>query len=104
MNYGMTLDEAILCAKMFSYAMGNRSVSLTQMDKEAAFTMLKRIADQRWDWTEEQKQQYKTLAELCKQLMQVRRDIKKYYKKELPKNLMAKYVAITYGTFTVKFQ
>ena len=65
--YGMTIDEMMLCAKIFAYAMGDRSVSVTQLDKDAAYGMLKRMADQRWDWTEAQKEQYKALVDACKQ-------------------------------------
>ncbi len=64
--YGMTFDEMMLCAKIFAFAMGDRSVSMTQLDKDAACAMLKRMADQRWDWTEAQKEQYKALVDACK--------------------------------------
>lgn len=66
--YRMSLEEMMLCAKFFAYAMGDRSVSLRETDKELAVDMLKRMAEQRWDWTEQQKQQYKILVDVCKQL------------------------------------
>ena len=66
--YRMSLEEMMLCAKIFAYAMGDRSVSLRKADKESAVNMLKRMADQRWDWTDQQKQQYKMLVDVCKQL------------------------------------
>ncbi len=66
--YKMTLEEMMLCAKVFAYAMGDRSISLNQTDKDFAVSMLKRMADQRWDWTEEQKSQFKALVDVCKQL------------------------------------
>ena len=37
--YGMTFDEMMLCAKIFAFAMGDRSVSMTQLDKDAACAM-----------------------------------------------------------------
>lgn len=66
--YGMKLEEMMLCAKVFAYAMGDRSISLNQTDKDLAVSMLKRMADQRWDWTEEQKSQFKAFVDVCKQL------------------------------------
>lgn len=43
--YGMTIEEALLCAKLFAYAMGDRSISLSQIDKDSAFALLKRMTD-----------------------------------------------------------
>ncbi|MBR4733324.1 MAG: hypothetical protein IK081_11210 [Lachnospiraceae bacterium] len=65
--YGMTIEEMMLCAKIFAFAMGDRNVSMTQLDKDAAYAMLKRMADQRLDWTEAQKEQFKALVDGCKQ-------------------------------------
>ena len=67
--YRMTLEEAMICAKLFAYAMGDRSISLSQVDKDSAFALLKRMADQKWDWNEQQKQQYKVFVDICKQLL-----------------------------------
>lgn len=66
--YKMTLEEMMLCAKVFAYAMGDRSISLNQTDKDLAVSMLKSMAYQRCDWTEEQKSQFKALVDVCKQL------------------------------------
>lgn len=50
--YQMTIDEILILAKITAYAFGDKSISLTQIDKDMAVDMLKRMADQRWDWTE----------------------------------------------------
>lgn len=67
--YGMTLEEAMLCAKLFAYAMGDRSISLSQIDKDSAFALLKRMTDQKWNWSEQQKKQYKVFVDICKNLL-----------------------------------
>ena len=67
--YGMNLDEALLCAKLVAYAIGDRSVSLNQIDRDAAVVLLKRMADQNWNWTEQQKEQYKFYLDVCNQIM-----------------------------------
>ena len=67
--YGLTLEEIMLCAKIFAYAMGDKSISLNQLDKDSAVALLKRMADQNWNWTKQQKEQYKALLDTCKQFM-----------------------------------
>ena len=62
----MNGEELIILAKMIAYAMGDSSVKLTDLEKEMAFSMLKRNADRRIDWTEQQKEQYKELVDICK--------------------------------------
>ncbi len=66
--YVMNLEESMLCARIFAYSIGDRCVSLNQIDKDATVAMLKRLADQRWDWNEQQKQEFKGLLEFCKQM------------------------------------
>ena len=65
--YNMTLEEMMLCAKVFAYAVGDHSVNLNQVEKDSAVGLLKRMANQRWDWTENQKERFKLLVEMCKQ-------------------------------------
>ncbi len=60
----------MLCAKMFAKAMRNRSISLSQMDKDLAVEVLKRMADQKWNWVEQQRKQYKMWLNTCKVLME----------------------------------
>lgn len=67
--YCMTLEEIMLCAKIFAVAMGNKSIAITRVDKDAAVNMLKRMADQSWNWTEQQKEYYKFMVDICKQFM-----------------------------------
>lgn len=67
--YGLSLEEALLFARIFAYAMGDRSISLSQIDRDSAFDLLKRMADHKWDWTDVQKEQYKLFVEICKQLI-----------------------------------
>ena len=62
----MTFDECIVIAKMFAYVSGDRSVSFSEIENDTACSLVKRIADQRWDWTEQQRAQFKTLVDLVK--------------------------------------
>ena len=64
--YNISMEEMMLFAKIFAYAMGDKSISLNQIDKDAAFSVLNRMADQKWNWTEQQKANYKALLEACK--------------------------------------
>ena len=64
----LTFDEAMLLAKAVAYALGDRSVSFNNVDKELAVSRLKKIADQRLDWTLQQKEQYKALLDICSEL------------------------------------
>lgn len=63
--YKMTLEDTMLCAKIFAYAMGDRSITLNPKDKYFALELLKKMADQRWDWTDDQKEQFKALVDIC---------------------------------------
>ncbi len=60
----MTPNDIMLIAKVFACAMGDRSMSLSQADKEYASELLKRLADNRSDWTDHQKIEYKMLVEM----------------------------------------
>ena len=42
---------------------GDRAATITDVDKKTADEVLKRMADLRFDWTEQQKQQYKILVD-----------------------------------------
>ena len=64
----LTFDEAMLLAKAVAYALGDRNVSFNNADKELAVSRLKKIADQRLDWTLQQKEQYKALLDICSEL------------------------------------
>ena len=49
----MTINEILLFAKILAFAFGDRSVTVTDLDKKMAADALKRMADQRMDWTEQ---------------------------------------------------
>lgn len=62
----ITIDEIILFAKILAYASGDRSIVLTNTDKDLAYEALKRMTDRRTDMTEQQKNNFKMLIDLCK--------------------------------------
>ena len=66
--YNYSYDEAILIAKIFAYAFGDKNVELTELDKSMAYDLIKKMVDQRADWTKQQKEQYKALVDVIKRL------------------------------------
>ena len=64
----MAINEILLFAKILAFASGDRSVTVTDLDKEMATEALKRMADQRMDWTEQQREQYKLLVEFVEKM------------------------------------
>jgi hypothetical protein len=60
----MSTEELLLVAKIFAYVMGNTSVTLTECDKEATKQLIKRMANQRYDWTPRQKEEFKKFVDL----------------------------------------
>lgn len=66
----MTPDEIILFAKIMAYLSGDKTITLTEIDRDAAMEALKRMADQRIDWNQQQKELFKFLVDLCKQSTQ----------------------------------
>ena len=60
----------MIIAKVVACEMGNRSISLTKVEKDTAFSILKQMTDQRMDLSELQKEQYKNLIDICKQYVQ----------------------------------
>ena len=66
--YGLRIDKAVLLAEISAYAMGDRSVSTSRLDRDSACNLLKKLIDYKWNWTEAQKEYYKCLVELCKHL------------------------------------
>lgn len=65
--YKLTFEEMMLFAKILAYISGDRSISLNQIDRDSAIAVLKRMADQRMDWNEQQKEQFKSMVDICKQ-------------------------------------
>ena len=62
------LDELMVYAGLTVYALGDRSVVLTDTDKEIAVSMLKRTVDQRSDMNAIQKERLKNLLDICSRL------------------------------------
>ena len=63
----MTISEIMLFAKILAFASGDKTVIVTDLDKKIATDTLKRMADQRMDWTEQQREQYKSLVDVVEQ-------------------------------------
>ena len=51
-------------AKVFAYAMGDRTITLTEVDKDAAKSLVKKMSDQRYDWLPEQREQFKMFVDI----------------------------------------
>lgn len=65
----MTLYEMICFAKLFAVATGKEPKdTLTSQELEIGSEALKKLADQRLDWTKEQKDLYKMLVDAAKEL------------------------------------
>lgn len=64
----MSINEILVFAKILSFVSGDGTVTITDADKKMAAEALKRMADQRFEWTEQQKQQYKMLVDVIEQL------------------------------------
>lgn len=56
-------NEFICLAKVFAMAMGNRRLTISDAERDAAFETLKTMADHRNGWTEEQKEYYKMMVD-----------------------------------------
>lgn len=64
----MTIYEQLCITKLFFSAlgmMGQNTISTTEMD--IACEALKQIADQRYDWTDQQREVYKWLVDYAKE-------------------------------------
>lgn len=64
--YNMTLEEMMLFAKICAYVMGDESITLDQLDRDAAIIMLKKMADNTSNWNETQKQLFKMCLDSCR--------------------------------------
>lgn len=64
----MTITEILIFAKILALVSGDRSVTVTDVEKKIAADALKRIADQRYDWTQGQREQYKMLVDVVENL------------------------------------
>lgn len=61
-------NQFISLAKVFALAMGNRRITISSVERDAAFEALKTMADRSNGWTEEQKEYYKMMVELVNEL------------------------------------
>lgn len=55
-----------LFTKILAYVSGNRSVTITDIEMKMAADALRRLADQRFDWTQEEREQYKAMASIIR--------------------------------------
>lgn len=70
MNNNISFYEIVSFAKMFSYAFAiDRNIPVTQHEQEAAIELLKKVSDRRADWTQEQKEIYKIMADITKETL-----------------------------------
>ena len=67
MNY--SLFEALSLAKLFSRTIGgNNNMTLSDAELEAAAELLKRLGDDRQDWSVQEKETYKTMVDFAKEI------------------------------------
>lgn len=66
----MTFYQLTCYTKLYNAAMGyiDRR-SITHHEIEVAIEVLKKLAEERDDWTNEQKELYKTLADIAKEML-----------------------------------
>lgn len=62
--YTMSISDTLLVAKVFAYVMGDNSITLTDADKDAAKSLIKRIADQKYEWSLDQREQFKMFVDV----------------------------------------
>lgn len=63
----MSINEILIFSKILAYVSGDRNVTVTDIEKKIAADALRRIADQRLDWTEQQRAQYKMWVDAVEQ-------------------------------------
>ena len=67
--------EQMCIFKIFCTAMGMMDrKSITNAEMEVAYEALKYMADQRYDWTDQQKNTYKFLADFAKEMTKYNAD------------------------------
>ena len=63
----VTFEEMLCFAKVYSIFLGMASPSsVSRHEKDLAIEAMKKMADNRNDWTQEQKDVYKAIADLVK--------------------------------------
>lgn len=67
----MTFYQLTCYTKIYNAAMGDIDRrSVTQQEIEVAIEVLKKLADERDDWTDEQKELYKSIADIAKKMFE----------------------------------
>lgn len=62
-------SEFICLAKVFAMAMGDRRITISSVERDAAFEALKTMADRSNGWTPEQKECYKMMVDFGNEVM-----------------------------------
>lgn len=69
----MNFYEMICFAKVYNAVMGQMPLtSVTKQEAEVAIEVLKKMADNRNDWTQEEKECYKQIADFAKEYIKDR--------------------------------
>lgn len=63
----MNFYEFISFAKLFSLAYGGSNITLTEEEGEVVSEILKRMSDDRMDWTSQQRDLYKGMVDFAKE-------------------------------------
>lgn len=66
--YELSLEDMLLVAKIIAFVNGDKSIALTDIDKDMAFRLMKKMIDQRYDMNPQQKEQYKLLLDIYKHM------------------------------------
>ena len=64
----MNITEILIFAKILAAVSGDRTVRVTSVEKKIAADVLRRMADQRFNWTQTQREQYKMLVDVVEQI------------------------------------
>lgn len=59
--------QIISLAKVFAMAMGDKRITISSAERDAAFEALKTMADHSNGWTEEEKEYYKMMVDFGKE-------------------------------------
>ena len=68
--------ETICVSKLFSVAVcGDQRTSLSDIECKTALEALKKMADDKWDWSQEQKDFYKSMVDYTKEIFSRRKAV-----------------------------
>ena len=63
----MNPEEVLSITKIIACFFGDKTVVITDFDKKVACDALKKMADNKYNWTSQQKESYKMLVEYLEQ-------------------------------------